>query len=99
MNLHENESKTLLNYTSYFELNGLMDIGRFEHKTIIRFTKMDDFESYLNAIDVDSDSEDATFTRYVFKLNTPQFNVVKRSAYSKITKFMQEIVEYHGQNV
>ena len=41
---------------------------------------MDDFESFINAIDVDNDSEDVTFTGYVYKLNTPQFNFVKRSA-------------------
>ena len=33
---------------------------------------MDDFESYINAIDVDDDSTDVTFTGFVHKLNTPQ---------------------------
>ena len=47
---------------------------------------------------IDYDREDVTFTGYVFKLNTPQFNVVKRSADGKGTNFMQEIVEYHRQN-
>ena len=59
---------------------------------------MDDFESNINAIDIDYDSEDVTFTGYVYKLNTPQFNVVRRSAYGRGTNYMQEIVEYHGQN-
>ena len=59
---------------------------------------MDDFESYINAIDVDYDSEDLTSTGYVYKINTPQFTVVKRSAYGKGTNYMQEIVEYHGHN-
>ena len=59
---------------------------------------MDDFESFINAIDIDYDSEDVTFTRYVYKLNTPQFKVVKRSTYGKSNNYMQEIVEYHGQN-
>ena len=50
---------------------------------------MDDFESYINAIDIDYDSEDVIFTGYIYKLNTPQFNVVKPSAsrYSIITLF------------
>ena len=60
---------------------------------------MDDFESYINAIDVDYDSEDATFTGYVYQMNTPQFNVVKRSAYGKGTNYMQKIVEDQGKTV
>ena len=34
----------------------------------------------------------------MFKINTPQINVVRRSAYGRGTNYMQEIVEYHGQN-
>ena len=75
-----------------------MIIGPIEHKTNIRFKNMDDFESYRNAIDVDYDSEDVIFTGYVYKINTPQFNVVRRSAYGRGTNYLQEIVEYHGQN-
>ena len=59
---------------------------------------MDDFESDINAIGNDSDSEDVTFTGHVYKLNTHQFKVVKRSAYGKGTKYLQEVVEDHGQN-
>ena len=40
---------------------------------------MDDFESFINAIDVNYDSEDVTFIGYVYKSNTPQFNIVNRS--------------------
>ena len=97
LNLHEFKNEILKEYTGDFELNGLLIIGHIGHKTIIRFEKMDDFESYINAIDVDNDSEDVTFTGHVYKLNTPQFNVVKRSAYGKGTNYMQT-VEYHGQN-
>ena len=64
----------------------------------MRFKNMDDFESYITAIDIDYDSEDVTFTGYVCKLNTPEFKVVKRSAYGKGTNYMQETVEYRGQN-
>ena len=59
---------------------------------------MDDFESDMNAIDVDYDSEDVTFTGCIYKLNTPQFNVVKQSTYGKGTNYMQEINEYQGKN-
>ena len=50
---------------------------------------MDDFESHINAIDIDYGSEDVLFTGYIYKLNTPQFKVVKRSAYGKSTIYMQ----------
>ena len=36
------------------------------------------------------------FDGYVYKLSTPQFNVVKRSAYAKGTHYMTETVEHHG---
>ena len=71
-----------------------MVIGPVERKTNIRYGNMDDFESFINAIDVDYDSEDVTVTAYVYKLNTLQFKVVKRSAYAKGTNYMKEIVEY-----
>ena len=98
LNLHEIENEILQDYTGGFELNGKMIIGPIEHKTNIRFKNMDDFENYMNAIDVDYDSEDVTFSGYVYKLNTPHFKVVKRSAYGRGANYMQEIVEYHGQN-
>ena len=98
INLREIKDETFQGYTGDFEINGLMMIGPIEHKTNIRFKIMDDFESFLNAIDIDHDREDVTFTGYVYKLNTPQSNVVRRIAYGRGTNYMQEIVEYHGQN-
>ena len=98
LNLHEIKNETLKDYTGDFDLIGKMIIGPVEHKTNIRFKNMYDFERYINAIDIDYDSEDVIFTGYVYKLDTPQFKVVKRSAYGKGTNHMQEIVEYHGQN-
>ena len=98
LNLHEIKNEILQDYTGDFELIGKMIIGPIEHKTNIRFKNMDDFERYINAIDIDYDSEDVIFTGYVYKLDTPQFKIVKRSAYGKGTNHMQEIVEYHGRN-
>ena len=95
LNLHEIKNEILQDYTGGFEINGLMIIGPIEHKTNIRFKNMDDFESYINAIDVDYDNEDVTFSGYVYKLNTPQFNGIKGSAYGNGTNYMQEIVKYH----
>ena len=54
--------------------------GPNEHKPNVRFKKMHDFVSYINAIDFDYDSDGVTFTGYNYELNTPQFNVVKQSA-------------------
>ena len=76
-----------------------MPIGLVEHNTNIRFENIDVFETYINAIDVDYDTEDVIFNGYVYKINTPGFKVVKRSASAEGTKYMKEIVEYHGQNV
>ena len=73
LNLHEIKNENLTDHKGNFELNGLLVIGPIEHKTNIRYKNMDDFESYLNAIDIDYDSEYVTFFSYVYKLNTPQF--------------------------
>ena len=81
-----------------FELKGAMVIGPVELKTNIRFRKMDDFDSYIDTIDIDYDSEDVTFTGYVLKQKISQFKVVKRSAYAKGTNYMTENVECNGQN-
>ena len=97
LNLHEIKNEILQDYTGDFELNGLMIIGLVEHKTNIRFKNMDDFGSYINAIDVDYDNEDVIFTCYIYKIKTPH-KVVKRSSYGKGTNYMQQIVEYPGQN-
>ena len=98
LNLQEIKKEILEDYTGDFKLIGKMIIGPVEHKTNIRFKNLDDFERYINAIDIDYDSDDVIFTGYNYKLNTPQFKVVKRSAYGKGTNHLQEIVEYHGQN-
>ena len=75
-----------------------MAIGPTERKTKIRFRIMDEFEIYINAKDSDYDSEDVTFTGYVYKFKTPELKVVKRSAYAKSTNHLEEIVEYRRQN-
>ena len=98
LKLHEIKNEILKDNTGDFELNGKMIIGPFEHKTIFRFKNVDDFESFINAIAVNYDSEDVTFTGHIYKLNTPQYKIMKGSAYGKGTNFMQKFVEYHGQN-
>ena len=63
-----------------------MLIGEIDQKTIFRFKNVADYETFVNAIDVDYDSEDVIFTGWDNKLNTPQFNIVKRSGYGERTK-------------
>ena len=98
LNSHEIRSEILRDYTGEFELNGSMVIGPVEHKRNIRIRNMDDFESYINAIDIDYDSEDVIFLGWLYKLNTPEFNKVNRSQYGRGTDFKQAIVEYAGKN-
>ena len=98
LNLYEIKNEFLEDYTGDFDLIGKMIIGPVEHKTNIRFKNIYDFERYINAIDIDYDSEDVIFSGNVYKLDTPQFKFVKRSACGKGTIHMQEIVEYCGRN-
>ena len=59
LNLHEIKNDILEDYTGDFELIGSMLVGEIEQKTNIRFKNVDDFESYINAIDNSGyDSED-----------------------------------------
>ena len=44
LNLLEIKNEILQDYTGDFELNGIVIIGYFEHKTNIRFKAMDYFE-------------------------------------------------------
>ena len=99
LNLHETKNEILEDYTGDFELIGSMLVGEIEQKTNIRFKNVDDFESYINAIDNSGyDSEDVIFTGWLYKLNTPEFKKVNRSQYGRGTDFKQDIVEYIGNN-
>ena len=99
LNLHEIKNEILEDYTGDFELIGSMLVGEVEQKTNIRFKNVDDFESYINAIDNSGyDSEDVIFTGWLYKLNTPEFEKVNRSHYGRGTDFKQDIVEYIGNN-
>ena len=79
---------------------GSILIGEKEQKTKIRFENVDDFETYINAIDfVSYDSDDFIFTGWLYKVNTPEFKKVSRSQFGKGTDFEQDIAEDHGKNV
>ena len=97
-NLHQIKSEILLDYTGDFGMIGKFIVGEIEQKTIIRYKNIDDFVTYINAIGFDYDSEDTIFTGWLYKLNTPEFNRVKRAQIGRGTDFKQYIVEYIGYN-
>ena len=97
-NLHEIKNELLLDNAGEFEMIGNLKIGDQIRQTHVRFRNMDDYEAYINSIDQDYDSEDAIFSGYIYKLNTPQFNKVNRSQYGNGCSFDKIIIEYRGNN-
>ena len=73
-------------------------VGSLKVLTHIRFRNIDDYESYINAIEQDYESEDAIFNGYFYKINTPQPNKLKKSQYRNGCDFKHEIIEYRGKN-
>ena len=63
-----------------------------------RIRNKDVFGSFTDAIDVDYNGQDVTFKRYVHKLKTTEFIVVKRNAYGRGVNYMKEIIEYRRKN-
>ena len=79
LKLHENKTEIFLDYMGDFEKMGSMLICKMEQKTNLRYKNVDDFETCMNAIDVDYDSEDVIFAGWQLKLNTPEFDRVNRT--------------------
>ena len=74
LNLHESKNEILEDYTGDFELIGSMLFGELEQKMNIMFENVDDFESYIIAIDKGGyDSEDVILKRWLFNTSTPEF--------------------------
>ena len=97
-NLHEIKNEILIDYEGVFEMVGNLKVGYQIRQTHIRFRNMDDFESYINSIDQDYDSDDSFFNGYIYEINTPQFNKVNRSQYGNGCSFDEIIIEYQGNN-
>ena len=97
--LHEIKNEIILDYEGDFEKIGSMLVSEMKQKTNIRFKDGDDFETYVNAIDNGGfDSDDVTFTKWLYQSNTPEFNKVNRCQCGRGTDFKQDIVEYIGNN-
>ena len=80
-NLHEIKQETLQDYIRTFEIVGNLKVGDQIRQTHVRFRNMNDFEAYINSIDEEYDADDCIFNGYFYKIDTPQFNKVKRSQY------------------
>ena len=52
----------------------------------------------IHSIDERYDADDSIFNGYIYKIDTPQFNKVKRSQYGNGCDFKHEIIEYRGNN-
>ena len=100
LTLHEIGSEILSESTSDFQMIGSLLIDDRKHRTNIRFRNADNFETFINAIDFDYDSEDVIFTEFFLKSITHQskFNEVNRSQYDKGTHSKLDIVEYTSNN-
>ena len=77
---------------------GYMLVGEMEQRTINRFKKIHDFETYIIAVEVDFDKDVFIFSGWLYKLNTPVFNQIKRTQYGRGTAFKQDIVKLIGNN-
>ena len=95
-NLHEIKNEILLDYVGAFEMVENLKLGDQIKQTTIRFRNMDDFESYINSIDQDYDSDYSIFNGHIYKLDTPQFSKVNRSQYENGCDFKHEIIEHRG---
>ena len=97
-NVHEIKQEILQDYDGKFEMVGTLLVGDHLRQTHIRFRNMIDFASYINSIDQDYDSDDSIFNGYIYKINTPISNKVKRSYYGNGCIFNKIIIEYRGNN-
>ena len=79
-------------------MDGDLKVGDQIRRTVKRFIFMDNFEAYINSADQHYDSQDTIFNGYIYKLDTPHFNKIKRSEYGNSCDFKHEIMDYQGNN-
>ena len=97
-NSHEIKQEILRDYAGEFEIFGKLSIGDQIRETHIRFRNITDYEAYINSIDEGYDAEASIFNGFIYKFNTPQFNLVNRSQYGNGCDFKHQIIEYRGNN-
>ena len=91
-NLHEIKNEKLLDYTGELKMVRILKVD-----DQIRFRNIDDYETYINAIDEGYDAEGAIFKGYVYKINSPQFNKINKGQYGNGCDFKHEVIEYPGK--
>ena len=79
-------------------MDGDLKIGDQIRRTVIRFKNMDNFETYINSIDQDYDSEDAILNGYSYKIDTPHYKKVNRSQFGNGCDIKHETIKYRGNN-
>ena len=72
---------------------GDFTFGEHKETTVMKFKKIQHFDSFDNNIDIDYDAVDKIFTVYLFKINTSEFKRVNRSDGRKRTDFEQDVAE------
>ena len=77
---------------------GNLKVGDRIRQIHFRFRNIAEYESYINSNDEVYDAEDAIFNGYIYKINTPRFNVVSRSQDGNGCDFKHEITENQGNN-
>ena len=97
-NLHEIKQEILVDYGGDFQLIEKLSVGDQIREIPIRFRNITDYERFIFAIDERYDAEDAIFNGYIYKINTPLFNLVNRSHYGNGCGLKQKIIEYRGEN-
>ena len=80
-NLHENKEEILGEFGGEFEMVGSLKVDDQIRQTHIGFRNFTDYEAYINSIDEGYDAEDSIFNGYIYKIDTLQINLVKRSQY------------------
>ena len=95
-NLHEIKQEILMDYIGEFEVVGRLKNVDQIRTTHIRFRNIDDYEAYINSIDEGYDAKDSIFNGYIYKIKTPQFNLVNRSQHGIACHIKQEIFEDRG---
>ena len=75
---------------------GKLSVGDQVREKHIRFRNSADNEAYINVIDERYEAEDALFNGYNYKINTLQFNLVRRSQGGIGCDLKHEIIEDPG---
>ena len=97
-NLHEIRNEILGDFTGEFEMIGKLSVGDQIGTTHIRFRNITEYEEFIISIDDGYDAEDSIFNGYIYKINTPLFNLVNRSQYRNGCDFKHKIIDYQGNS-